>query len=287
MTAQPIGQMIALDKITLHPDLQARCHVNEERVKEYTAYFREGREMDPIHVFTSVTVECPNYLSDGNHRFIAAMNAESKKIPTIVHEIEGDEAEVLRAALYFGIEKNAGHGLSYTTEDKYRAVWLALKADRKQSDKAIARLCRVSSSLVAKVREKGVSEREPKKPRQKKNPETRQTHEPVESTAPEPGSVAEAAVAGDANEERVRTMRDWKRRGEIDVPEVREIFSTKTQVLELVPRDPAFLTVVFAGDDGEVIETAKVPILSFSTKGGELSVTAERKAWDLNISKGL
>lgn len=276
--AQPIGRAVPIDKIQMHPDLQARVRMDENKVKEFTGYFKEGREIDPIHVFTSATNNVPQYLADGAHRYIGAINAEEKKIFAIVHEVEGDEAEILKQALYFGIEKNAGHGLAFTNEDKNRAVALALKVDRSKSDKFIARLCRVSAALVKKVREHGVREKKtktPREPKPKTSPETVQTMPPV-STAPEPGSAAEAASHGDIMQERARTLRDWKRDG-FDFPEVRDIFATRDMIPQMVPKEPTYIKIELCGDDGEILGSVNAPILSFSVKGGVLSMKAYKQ----------
>lgn len=278
--------MLSIAKITLLPELQVRCRVSEDKVREYTEYLNSGGEFDPVHVF--VDAEGRNLLADGWHRIYAHQAAEREKIPVVLHEEDPDNA--LKNALEFAIDKNASHGLPPSPEDKRRMVALALKADKKRSDRAIARLCRVSPTLVAKIREKGFTPNEPRKKaapgksngEAAANPTSDTVSAPAERTRPqeiEPVAgveEAQARLAASSSEtsplmERVRTLERWVREGSLDFPDIREIFSTRESVPVMVPRNVTAVSLVTEAEPISLIVTG------FRVKSGviELAVSMQ------------
>lgn len=161
---------LPLDLITVDRDLQARVRLDQDFIENQlvpAVKKGEARKGDPAVVFHYVTdeesgkkdkktgepilVKVDHYdLADGFHWRQAHELAGKKKMRVQVRE--GDRTDALRYAL----SANAFHGRNRTTEDKKRAITLTLqnkKALKADSNKAIARICRVSEQLVADVRE--------------------------------------------------------------------------------------------------------------------------------------
>jgi FtsZ-binding cell division protein ZapB len=153
---------------------QARSRINLQVVKEYEESIIDGASMPPIMV-----VQTPDeyVIVDGFHRLQAYRNLGRDRIEAEV--ITGD----LDAALRNAISANQTHGLQRSREDKLRAVTMALEDFELScdSDRVLGKLCGVSHTFVASVREQLGKEKSKSKFSRKAGNVTRQE---VESTPP-------------------------------------------------------------------------------------------------------
>jgi hypothetical protein len=134
---------LELSRITVDADLQCRAEVDEATVTDYAGRMKAGDAFPPLVVF-DVDGQC--LLVDGWHRHPAALKAGLTEFPVEVHQ--GTRNDALRYAL----QANATHGLPRTNRDKRRAVALAVDEFPKDSDRAIADLCKVSHVFVGNIR---------------------------------------------------------------------------------------------------------------------------------------
>lgn len=141
-------------------DLQARADgVDAATVREYAERMSEG-EADSWPAVTVFDDGEGNYWpADGWHTGAAAEKAGFGTVRCDVRE--GTRLDALK----FAVGANARHGRQRTSADKRRAVQLCL--DNAElgglSDNAIAELCNVHNSVVAKVRAGHVRAREPER----------------------------------------------------------------------------------------------------------------------------
>lgn len=136
---------IALDEITLDGRTQPRAIVDNYIVDEYRLDMLAGDTFPPLMVFR----ENGNYyLADGWHRLQAAHQVGRKTIPCAIKQ------GTLRDAILYSCGVNADHGKRRTNGDKQRAVNKLLNDPEwsKWNDSEIARICKVSHSLVSKLR---------------------------------------------------------------------------------------------------------------------------------------
>jgi hypothetical protein len=101
------------------------------------------------------------WLADGFHRVLAARQAGLAEFPAEVRP------GTLRDALLFAIAASAGHGVPRGPADKRKAVALVLADPEwaQWSDREIARRCRVSNSLVSRLRQRASVAGEQMQPR--------------------------------------------------------------------------------------------------------------------------
>lgn len=144
---------IKLSDLKLDGDLQSRVAISEVTVQEYTEIIREGGKMPPVTVFFDGT---KYYLADGFHRYFAH---KSSGFPEI-------EAEVIdgtrRDAILYSLGANDEHGLRRSNADKRKAVMIILEDFEwsEWNDSEIARVCKVSSMFVGKVRKENAGDDE-------------------------------------------------------------------------------------------------------------------------------
>ncbi len=139
-------QSLLLRAITLDERLQPRVQgLNKEVSTNYSEYLQEHpkRDLPPVSVFDDGSQTY--WLADGYHRHAAYVAAGRDVIPVELHE--GGWGDALR----YSMAANATHGLQRTNADKRRAVSIAWERREEwglQSDRAIARACRVSNTFV-------------------------------------------------------------------------------------------------------------------------------------------
>jgi hypothetical protein len=136
---------VKITDIVLDPAAQARVDLSEPVVCEYADAMKAGDEFPAPHLVFDGFVY---YAGDGFHRIRAAERAGLVEIDA--HITQGD----LRDAILISVGANANHGLRRTLEDRRKAVGMLL-ADTEWSqwsDSEIARTCKVSRELVAKLR---------------------------------------------------------------------------------------------------------------------------------------
>jgi hypothetical protein len=138
---------IPVTAILADPSIQQReggtsAHV----VEEYVEAMRGGDEFPPIVVFSNDGVQY--HLADGFHRLGASRLVQREEIECEIHAGDWEDA------LLFACGANSDHGLRRTCSDQRKAVSCLLRHPKwsARSDREIARVCKVSHTLVGKVR---------------------------------------------------------------------------------------------------------------------------------------
>ena len=138
-------EKLDLRRLRTDGDTQARVAVNEDAVGRYEALYRDEVDLGlPVVFFDGVSY----WLADGFTRREAAQRAG---LTSLACRVTGGTAKDAR---WYAAGANAQHGQHLTTEDRLRAVEMALRARPETGDRAIALHCGVSHSTVAKIRQK-------------------------------------------------------------------------------------------------------------------------------------
>jgi hypothetical protein len=142
--------------LTLDPNYQARVRVNSLMVKQYEENLIAGVSFPPITVIKTLD---QLIVVDGFHRLDAHLNQGRDRVTAEV--INGDR----RTALKLAVAANQAHGLQRSKEDKTRAVEMAFDDIELfcLSDRELGKLCGVSHTFVASLRNKSGKERSPNK----------------------------------------------------------------------------------------------------------------------------
>jgi hypothetical protein len=150
-TIEPASELrrIPLAAIKIDPAIQQRvAGTSQEVVQEYAQAMRDGNEFPPPTVFSPDGVTY--HLGDGFHQAEAYRLAhpDAHEIACEVRYGGHDDA------LEYACGANASHGLQRTTQDKRKAILTLLDSKNwaQRGDREIARQCKVSHPLVAKVR---------------------------------------------------------------------------------------------------------------------------------------
>jgi hypothetical protein len=142
---EQMSSYVLIKDIEVDTALQTRVRRNDSVVDEYAIAMMDGAKFPPIVLFDDGNKK---YLSDGFHRYTAALSSGRDRIEAEIHS--GDK----HAGFLYSIKANSTHGLRRTLEDKRHVVTLLLNdfeyADR--SDREIAVMCNVSHPFVSKVR---------------------------------------------------------------------------------------------------------------------------------------
>jgi ParB-like chromosome segregation protein Spo0J len=142
----PIADLIADDRC------QARECMNWDAVGDYRAGYNAGEPIPPLEAFR---VKGKLIIVDGFHRYEAATRAGVATLPV---NLVGEGT--MGDAIWEALRKNHHHGVQRTPADKRKAVRKALARDDSLSDRAIARHCGVSHTLVANMRKDKVEQLE-------------------------------------------------------------------------------------------------------------------------------
>ncbi len=182
--------------IKLDTSIQCRAALNNATVAHYSERMKAGDKFPPVIVFDVGGVLL---LADGFHRHPAAELAGMELIEAEIHH--GSRSDAVK----FAIQANSAHGLPRSNEDKRRAVQMALTEFPDLSDHAIAEMCKVSQTLVSKMRPQlktivscekrtGRDGKKRKMPRERVSVEPHATAfgmEPTESVREEPDNKTE------------------------------------------------------------------------------------------------
>jgi uncharacterized ParB-like nuclease family protein len=122
---------------------QPRASVHPDAVAEYAEEMLGGARFPPVEVVYDGEVY---WLWDGFHRWHAAKKAG---LAVLLANIRSGN---LALARWLSLGANRGHGIRRSTEDKQRAVLLALYLRPGMSDRAIAQHCGVSHPMVSSHR---------------------------------------------------------------------------------------------------------------------------------------
>ena len=148
-------KVLKFSQIRIDGGTQMRVSINQDKVSDYAECMREGDKFPPI----KATFDGTNYwMWAGFHRYFAAQSAGATTIEVDYKPGTMEDAQDLA----YG--DNYDHGLPRTNEDKRKSVADALSKERhaKKSDREIARLCKVSHTLVAAVRNPEVRKQQTK-----------------------------------------------------------------------------------------------------------------------------
>jgi len=138
-------KILKFSQIRIDGGTQMRVSINQDKVSDYAECMREGDKFPPIKAKFDGT----NYwMWAGFHRYFSAQAAGMTTIEVDYTPGTMEDAQDLA----YG--DNYDHGLPRTKEDKRKSVEDALSKERHKdkSDREIARLCKVSHTLVGAVR---------------------------------------------------------------------------------------------------------------------------------------
>lgn len=143
----PATTKLKLSDVQILSRNQPRAKMDAATVAEYAELIQAGVELPPITVFHD-KAEDIYVLADGFHRFDAHSQLNKKAVDCIVRKGTAREAQL------FALGCNADHGLRRTNADKRRVVEIMLKDEEwsKMSDRAIAKQCVVSNTMVSEIR---------------------------------------------------------------------------------------------------------------------------------------
>jgi len=137
---------LPLDQLIADPAVHPRTRIRQGTIRQYADSYKRGDTLPPLDVFKSP--DGRHFLADGFHRYYGARAAGHADIA--VELFEGDVREATR----YACGANARHGIPRTREDKWFevAAFLCESDLAGTSDAEIAKTCRVSRQMIAKVR---------------------------------------------------------------------------------------------------------------------------------------
>jgi hypothetical protein len=147
---------VKLEDIRIDGGTQFRDQINQDVVKEYGHRMEEGEIFPPLKAtFDGVTY----WLYDGFHRYFAAHDRGFKTIEVDYKPGSQEDAQDL------ALSANAHHGLQRNNATKRKTVEAALAMPRHagKSNVQIAKLCDVSDTFVAAVRNPEVKKKQAEK----------------------------------------------------------------------------------------------------------------------------
>ena len=138
-------KMVKLDDIRIDGGTQFRDQINQDVVKQYGESMRDGAVFPPIKATFDGTTY---WLYDGFHRYFAAHDLGFKDIEMDYKPGTQEDAQDLALCA------NAHHGLPRNNATKKKTVEAALAMPRhaEKSNRELAKLCDVSDTFVAGVR---------------------------------------------------------------------------------------------------------------------------------------
>lgn len=156
MMDAPSIQMLDIAALILDRRLQVRCDLDNAHIEtDLRPKLRNGERLDPIRVGA---YQDQFYVVAGFHRIEANKREGNTRI-----EAEVVTVSTWRELLRLALPTNEEHGLPLTAADRRRKVEMTIEEWREEiergelSDQQIARMCRVSPSLVNDVRRGAVT----------------------------------------------------------------------------------------------------------------------------------
>lgn len=151
---------LKLSQLRIDGGTQGRDEINQAMVGEYNHALMNGAVFPPVDVFFD---GISYYLVDGFHRYFAHKSAVAPDIEVNIH------TGTLRDAQLFSFGVNDDHGMRRTQADRRKVIIIMLRDEewRQWSDREIAKKCKVSHPLVAKIREELYPKEEDKKEEKK------------------------------------------------------------------------------------------------------------------------
>ena len=144
-----MARVVKLQDIKLDGGTQYREAIDQNKVKEYAEAIDDGAEFPPIQcTFDGSTY----WLWDGFHRYFAWHALGAKNIEVIYTPGTQQDAQDL------ALSANSTHGIPRSNETKRKQVESALAMERhaSKSDRELGKLCAVSHTFVASVRNASV-----------------------------------------------------------------------------------------------------------------------------------
>jgi len=137
---------LPLDQLIADPAVHPRTRIRQGTIRRYADSYQEGDTLPPVDAFKGSDGRV--FLADGFHRYYGARAAGHVDIAVDLYE--GDVREATR----FACGANARHGVPRTREDKcFEIAAMLLEPEfAGAGDLEIAKTCRVSRQLIAKVR---------------------------------------------------------------------------------------------------------------------------------------
>ena len=148
-------RMVRLDQIRLDGGTQFRDQIDQHKVKEYADCMRDGAEFPAVQC----TFDGVNYwLWDGFHRYFASQAVGFKEVNVVYKPGTQEDAQDL------ALSANGKHGLPRNVATRRKQVETALSMERHagKSDREIAKLCDVSHTFVASIRNPEAKEKQAK-----------------------------------------------------------------------------------------------------------------------------
>ena len=141
----PTITTVWISDLILDDAIQPRLRLNQGKIAEYSALYKEGVKLSPIAVFEDEGVL---RVADGFHCVHAAYNAGLEEISAEVRQ------GTRRDALLYACAANGTNALPLTADDKRQVVTRLLQDPEwgEWSDNAIAKHCHFAQSFVSKVR---------------------------------------------------------------------------------------------------------------------------------------
>jgi hypothetical protein len=149
-------RMVKLEDIRIDGGTQFRDQINQDVVKDYAEKMCDGAQFPPLKaMFDGVTY----WLYDGFHRYFAAHDKGFKDIEVDYKPGTQEDAQDL------ALGANNDHGLQRNNASKRKSVEAALAMERhaNKSNVQIAKLCKVSDTFVASVRNPEIKKKQAEK----------------------------------------------------------------------------------------------------------------------------
>ena len=139
-------RMVKLEDIRIDGGTQFRDQINQDVVKDYAEKMCDGAQFPPLRAMFDGTTY---WLYDGFHRYFAAHDRGFKDIEVDYKPGTQEDAQDL------ALGANDDHGLQRNNATKRKSVEAALGMERhaSKSNREIAKLCKVSDTFVASVRD--------------------------------------------------------------------------------------------------------------------------------------
>ena len=135
---------IKLEKLVITAGTDVRSEICEATVLEYGEAAHKKSKFPPLVVFD--TKDDGLLLADGFHRYFGFERQGIKEWDCDIRD--GTRADAIK----FALGCNTTHGLRRSNADKRHSVLIAFKEFSKLSNRAIAEVCAVSSTLVDEIR---------------------------------------------------------------------------------------------------------------------------------------
>lgn len=179
--------LVKLTDIRINGGTQCREVLDQDWVQQFVERMKDGDKFPAVHAkFDGTTY----WLYDGFHRYLAWSQIGTKEIEVISEPGTQQDAQVA------AMGANGSHGKPRTNADKRIAVQKALEhpLTKDKTNYEIAKICKVSQSFVASIRDPEVKEKQ--NANRKKN-----IAKKAKQQAEEEANTSPTSIPGDAPDE--------------------------------------------------------------------------------------